>query len=149
MDSYYHALQSQRSTIASFYQKPKTLPDGKRTPSITYNGEAKTDGAAMQKLFQDGMASAHFDVQGLDAQCLNPNYIPDGTAGGHAMSGKNLTVLVTVNGYVKFGDAKTASTRGFIESFVLIPNQDNMGPRTRAKQIKDYIIQSQTFRVVV
>ncbi len=103
----------------------------------------------MQKLFQDGIASVLFDVQGLDAQCLNPNYIPDGTAGGHAMSGKNLTVLVTVNGYVKFGDAKTALTRGFIENFVLIPNQDSTGPRTRAKQFKDYVIQSQVFRVVV
>lgn len=149
MDSYYHALQSQRSTITSFYQKPKTLPDGKKTPSIIYNGDAKTDGAAMQKLFQDGIASAYFDVQGLDAQSLNPNYVPDGTAGGHAMSGKNLTVLVTVNGYVKFGDAKTASTRCFIENFVLIPNQDNTGPRTRAKQFRDYVIQSQVFRVVV
>lgn len=149
MDSYYHALQSQRSIIASFYQKPKTLPDGKKTPSIIYNGDAKTDGAAMQKLFQDEIASAYFDVQGLDAQSLNPNYIPDGTTGGHAMSGKNLTVLVTVNGYVKFGDAKTNSPRGFIENFVLIPNQIDTGPRTRAKQFRDYVIQSQVFRVVV
>ena len=149
IDLYYEAIQSQRATIASFYQKPKTLPDGKVLPSIVYNGDVKADGAVMQKLFQDGMPPTYFEVQAVDAQCLNPNYIPEGTTGGHAVSGKNLTVLVTVSGYVKFGDARTALMKGFSESFVLVPNQESTGPRTRAKQFRDYVIQSQTFRIVV
>ena len=146
---YYEALQSQRATIASFYQNQETLPDGKVIPSIVYNGDVKADGTAMQKLFQEDMPQTCFEAQAVDAQCLNPNYIPEGTTGGHASSGKNLTILVTVNGYVKFGDPKTASMKGFSESFVLVPNQDSTGPRTRAKHAKDYVIQSQIFRIVV
>lgn len=58
-----------------------------------------------------------------------------------------MTILVTVSGYVKYGEARLAATRGFSEIFVLIPNPDMVGGR--GKSGKEWLIQSQNFRLVV
>ncbi|KAL8826538.1 MAG: hypothetical protein Q9191_003742 [Dirinaria sp. TL-2023a] len=149
IDTYYEALESHRDAIASFYMKATTLPDGKTFPSIVYNGNIKADGAGMQKFFQEEMPEMQFDIQAFDSQCLNPNYIPQGTTGGQAAYEKNMTILITVSGSVKLGKSRTAATKEFSESFVLVPNRDETGPRTRGKQVKEWVIQAQTFRVVV
>lgn len=149
VEAYYEALQSQPATIASFYHQPKTLPDGKALPSIVFNGDVKPNGAEMQNMFEDKVGQMQFEVQAVDAQCLNLNYVAEGTIGGNAAPGQNMTILVSVNGSVKFGDLKTASAKGFNDNLVLVPSQDGTGPQTRAKQIRNYVIQSQIFRIVV
>ena len=129
--------------------KATTLPDGKALPSIVYNGNIKADGAEVQKLFLEEMPATQFDIQAMDSQCLNPNYVPEGTTGGHTESEKNMTILITVSGSIKLGDSRTAATKGFSESFVLVPSRDDTGPRTPGRELKDWVIQAQTFRVVV
>ena len=148
IDAYYQTLESNRAAIASFYMKPTTLPDGKVLPSIVYNGNIKADGAAIQQSFLEDMPKMDFDIQSADAHCLNPNYIPPGTPSGQAKSEKRMTILFTVSGYVKLGNSQKAATKGFSESFVLVQNHDNTGPRERGNEYKEWLIQAQTFRIV-
>ena len=149
IDAYYVALESHRATLASFYMKPTTMPDGKVLPSIVYNGNIKADGAAFQKSFLEEMPPMNFDIQSVDAHCLNPNYFPEGTECGHATSKKRMTILFTVSGCVKLGNSQTAATKEFSESFVLVQNHDDTGLQKGENENKDWLIQAQTFRIVV
>ena len=124
------------------------MPDGKPLPAIVFNGNIIPDAAAFQNMFQQDMPPAHYEVQSYDCHVLNPNYTVDGTQGSGAASGKNMTILVTVSGYVKFGEPREAATRGFSENFVLVPNAEATA-KGRGKQAKDWLIQSQNFRLVV
>ena len=148
VDTYYPALNSSRAVIASFYIPASAMPDGKPLPVIVYNGNIIPDPTAMQRLFQDQMPEARYEIQDYDCQVLNPHYIAEGTQGSSPASGKNMTILVTVSGHVRFGESRTATTRGFSESFVLIPNPA-AATNTRGKHIKGWLIQSQNFRLVV
>ena len=148
VDTYYPTLSSSRADIASFYMPVSAMPDGKPLPVIVYNGNIIPDPTAMQKLFQEQMPEARYEVQDYDCQVLNPHYIAEGTQGSSPSSGKNMTILVTVSGQVRFGQPRAASMRGFSESFVLIPNPAATA-NTRGKHIKAWLIQSQNFRLVV
>ena len=123
------------------------MPDGKPLPAIVYNGNVIADPTAMQKLFQEQMPKSEYFSQDYDCHVLNPNYIADGTQGALAASGKNMTILVTVSGYVKYGEARPMEPRAFSETFVLIPNPAAAG-KTRARHVNEWLIQSQNFRLV-
>ena len=123
------------------------MPDGKPLPVIVYNGNIIPDPTSMQLLFQEQMPETRFEVQDYDCQVLNPHYVAEGAHGSAPSSGKNMTILVTVSGYVKYGEVRPAATRGFSEIFVLIPNPDVVGGR--GKLGKEWLIQSQNFRLVV
>jgi NTF2-related export protein 1/2 len=125
-----------------------TMPDGKPLPVIVYNGNIIPDPTSMQSLFEEQMPEARYEVQNYDCQVLNPHYVAEGAQGSDPASGKNMTILVTVSGYVKYGEVRTAAMRGFSESIVLIPNPD-LGEGTRGKVGKEWLIQSQNFRLVV
>ena len=147
VQTYYPALQSNPATISSFYMSPAAMPDGKPLPVIVYNGNVIRDAATLQNMFQRDITSAHYEIQSYDCHVLNPNYVLDGTQGGGAASGKNMTILVTVSGFVKFG-GREATARGFSENFVLVPNHD-VATKGRGRQVKEWLIQSQNFRLVV
>jgi len=67
----------------------------------------------------------------------------------HHKDGRKMSILVMVNGSVKYFKENTdGETRGFTESFVLIPNLEAQGPKA-AKGAKRWLIQSQTFRLVL
>jgi NTF2-related export protein 1/2 len=89
---------------------------------------------------------AHYEPQSFDCHVLNPNYnigASDTNLGPDA-SGRKMSLLVVVNGYVKYGEPKDAQMRGFSENFVLVPNfQVGAGMASR-----NWLIQSQNFRIV-
>lgn len=125
------------------------MPDGKPLPAIVFNGNVIPDAAAMQKMFQQQMPAAIYEVQAYDCQVMNPNYVAENAKGGVGSTGKNMTILVVVSGYVKLGEVREATMRGFSESFVLVPNPDAVGAKGRGRHIKEWLIQSQNFRLVV
>ena len=148
VETYYPTLSSSRADIASFYMPASAMPDGKPLPVIVYNGNIIPNPTAMQTLFQEQMPEARYELQDYDCQVVNPHYIAEGTQGSSPESGKNMTILVTVSGHVKFGEQRGATVRGFSENFVLIPNPA-VATNTRGKNIKKWLIQSQNFRLVV
>ena len=95
------------------------------------------------------MPPMKYEVQSYDCQVINPNFIADGEVGDGGATGKNMTILVLVSGYVKIGESRTAPMRGFSETFVLVPKIDKRRTKGRKKPLKEWLIQSQNFRLVV
>ncbi|KAJ5108966.1 hypothetical protein N7456_005641 [Penicillium angulare] len=142
VQTFYSALTSNRESIASFYAP---------TPSkILFNGNTVADGAAVQDIFVNQMPHAHYEAQSFDCQIINPGY-PTVTAAGikpsAQMTVKDMSILVSVSGFVRYGEGRDQPQRGFSETFVLVPNPT---PSTdRGKRRRDWLIQSQNFRLVV
>lgn len=78
--------------------------------------------------FYRTMPTTHIELQAFDAQPVSPD------------SRGNCGILLTTNGYFRFGDEKNAPQRGFSESFMLVLDPD-MGSK--------YLIGHQSFRLVV
>ena len=94
------------------------------------------------------MPHAHYEAQSFDCQIINRAY-PTATATGikpaAQMTVKDMSILVIVSGHVRYGEGRDQPQRGFSETFVLVPN-----PSTeRGKRRRDWLIQSQNFRLVV
>ena len=126
-----------------------TMPDGTTLPSIILNGNVIPSAAELQSIFENEMPAARYEVQSFDCQVINPNYIPANSKGTVSPSGRNMTILVVVSGYVKSVESRGAPLKGFSESFVLVPNPDTDQTKNKGKHIKDWLIQSQNFRFVV
>lgn len=60
-----------------------------------------------------------------------------------------MTILVAVSGYVKYGNTKEVKPRGFSETFILVPNPAVAASKQRLKNVKEWLIQTQNFRIVV
>lgn len=125
------------------------MPDGKPLPAIVFNGNVIPDPTAMQKMFQEQMPKAEYVPGDYDCHVLNPNYVVDGKqqTSSSVSSGRNMTILLTVSGFVKYGQPRSVEPRGFSETFVLIPNPSASGSG-RSRQGKEWLIQSQNFRLV-
>lgn len=149
VDSYYPALQSKSNSLASFYTVAKIMPDGTSSPSIVLNGNLIPSPAEMLSIFQNEMPAARYEVQSFDCHVMNPNFIAENSKSTVSSSGKNMTILVIVSGYVKYGESRDVPTRGFSENFVLVPNPDVDHVKNKGKYVKDWLIQSQNFRLVV
>ena len=125
------------------------MPDGKPLPAIVFNGNVFPSATAIQLMFET-MGPARYEVQSYDCQVLNPDSVVADTTDNHkaGASGKNMTLLLVVSGYVKFGEPREADMRAFSETFVLVPN-----PAARSgaygKNFREWLIQSQNFRLVV
>lgn len=143
VDNFYPALNSKRKLLTNFYTPSATMPDGKQLPVIVWNGNIVPDATTFQKMFEEQMPKSRYEVQSHDCNVLNPDYIPEGGTGGDAAAGRNMTILVTVSGNVRYGEAGAQTTRGFSENFVLVPNH------TKGRHPKEWLIQSQNFRFVV
>ncbi|MCJ1340494.1 hypothetical protein MMC09_005790 [Bachmanniomyces sp. S44760] len=146
---FYKALDGARNTIASYYSEPGAMPDGKPLPAIVYNGNIVPDAASFQSMFEQQMPATHHEVQSCDCQVINPVYIASDSTGTSTSPGKAMTILVIVSGFVKIGELKDAAMRGFSETFVLIPNARSLTVKGNPRHIKDFLIQSQNFRLVV
>lgn len=149
VDSYYPALQSNPSTLTAFYMVATIMPDGTPLPSIILNGNVIPSAAELQSIFENGMPVARYEVQSFDCHVMNPNYIAENAKGTVSPSGKNMTILVIVSGFVKYGESRSAPAQGFSENFVLVPNPDVDQAKNKGKIVKDWLIQSQNFRLVV
>lgn len=151
VENYYPTLNTSRENIASFYLPATTMADGKSLPVILFNGNSIEGPTAMQTMFKDKMPESHYEVQSYDCHVLNANYVPQGAKGANAETGKNMVILLSVNGSVRYGDVKSTLNpvrKGFSESIVLVPNPAAVDSK-RGKPVKDWLIQSQNFRLVV
>ncbi|KAH8693703.1 putative nuclear transport factor 2 domain protein [Talaromyces proteolyticus] len=134
VQSYHSALSTNKKSIASFYSATPT--------NILFNGNVIADGAAVEEIFTNQLPSARYDINSFDSQIINKAY-PTTTPGNNATANaKNVSMLVVVSGSVQYG-AKDSQQHGFSETFVLIPNVES-----KEKNKKDWIIQSQNFRLV-
>ena len=125
------------------------MPDGEPLPAIVFNGSVISDPAAMQKLFQEEMPKAEYVLGDFDCHVINPSYVVEGAQGGLAHSGKNMTILLTVSGSVKYGQSRSVEPRGFSETFVLTPNPAaSANSRQPSRNVKEWLIQSQNFRLI-
>ncbi|KAL4740638.1 hypothetical protein BDV11DRAFT_90244 [Aspergillus similis] len=138
VQSFYPALQSNRATIASFYSTPAS--------TIVFNGNLVADGNAVQEIFVSQMPPTHYEVQSFDCQIINKQY-PTATTGRQIDPRKDISILVIVSGYVRFGESRDLPQRGFSETFVLVPNPSGEGGK--GKRRRDWLIQTQNFRLVV
>ncbi|KAK2789914.1 hypothetical protein FQN53_000967 [Emmonsiellopsis sp. PD_33] len=146
VQSFYPALQSSRATIASFYAPT--------TSKILFNGNIVADGASVQEIFTKQMPPARYEVQSYDCQIINLNYpgLASSSRPSSTALAKNMSLLVTVSGYVAFGETREPrelSNRGFSETFVLVPNPQAEAGGPKARGRKHWLIQSQNFRLVV
>ncbi|KAJ5543210.1 Nuclear transport factor 2 Eukaryote [Penicillium sp. DV-2018c] len=139
--TYYPALGSNRQSLGSYYSLEPT--------TILFNGNGVADGAAVQEIFTKQMSPAHYEVQSYDCQIINrayPTRLPNGELKPKSEMGvKDMSLLVVVSGFVRYGEGRDQPQRGFSETFVLIPNPS----AERARGRKDWLIQSQNFRLVV
>lgn len=149
VESYYPALQSGRSTLASYYVQSSSLQDDKTPPTMVFNGNLIPDPQALQVLFQTQMPQAHYEVQSYDAHVLNPNYVLAGAGRNDLPPGKAMSIVLTVSGYVRYGESRDAAMRGFSETIILVPSGEGPSGRTRSSKKKEWLIQSQNFRLVV
>ncbi|KAL1858446.1 hypothetical protein Plec18167_006967 [Paecilomyces lecythidis] len=143
IQSFYTALKSDRTSIAAFYSPV--------TSTILFNGNVVSDGSAVQDIFVNQMPPTHYEVQSVDCQIINASF-PTPTAAGvkpaSQRSVKDMSLLVIVSGYVRFGESQDLPQRGFSETFTLTPNPAaDQGPKAKGK--RDWAIQSQNFRLVV
>ncbi|KAL4869447.1 hypothetical protein BDV12DRAFT_81878 [Aspergillus spectabilis] len=137
VQSFYPALESNRPVISSFYSIPAS--------TILFNGNAVADGSAVQDIFVNQMPQTRYEVQSVDCQIINKQY-PTPTTGRQPDPRKDISILVIVSGYVRFGESRDLPQRGFSETFVLVPNPSNDGPKGTRRQ---WLIQTQNFRLVV
>jgi NTF2-related export protein 1/2 len=123
------------------------MPDGTRIPAIVFNGNQIPTAADMQTMYENEMPACHYEVQSYDCHILNKDYVPQGAVSASNQSGKNISILVLVSGYVRYGDSRDEPLKGFSETLVLVPNLEK--GRTRGSMVRNWLIQSQTFRLVV
>jgi NTF2-related export protein 1/2 len=98
VDTFYQTLSNQkaRANITSFYIKP-TLASPHR-PDITLNGNVIPDPAEVQKIFENQIPKAQYEVQSFDCHVVNPNYNVglDDAALGPEKDGKKMSIVVGV-----------------------------------------------------
>lgn len=126
-----------------------TLPDGSSIPSITINGTVIANPEELQSFLENTASNAYYEVQSFDAHVVNPNYIAEGASGTMGETGKNMVILINASGYVKYGTEHSSAPRGFSESFILAPNKEFEKLKNKKANIREWLIMSQTFRIVV
>lgn len=151
IDAYYSALNGSRTNITSFYIPTSPGPTaGRGLPHISYNGELLTDASAFQERFEKQMPWTHFEAQSVNVHVVNP-YITPAEGKSKREAERNMSLVVQVSGYVRLQERKEGPMRGFSDSFVLVPNKEEVGGRGTGKQDhgRRWLIQSQNFRFVV
>lgn len=150
-DQYYTTLNGSRHQIKSFYVPTNTPANGRGVPHISFNGEFLQDAGAFQERFEKQMPWTHFEPQSVNVHVLNPSLAPlDGKPSKRELE-RNVSLTVQVSGYVRLAERKEGPMRGFSDSFVLVPNKEDVGGRGTGKQDQGrrWLIQSQNFRFVV
>ena len=139
-------MSRQRSTLATFYV-PR--PNAEATiPTIVLNGNTVADGAAVQDIFDKQMPPARYEAQSVDCQVINPSYSTADAPASTKSTKSHISLLVTISGWVRYSEQRSDPQRGFSETFVLVPNPQAENQK-RGKTVKDFLIQSQNFRLVV
>ena len=151
VEAFYTALNGSRNQIKSFYVNTQTTAPGRSLPHISYNGELLHDAGTFQDRFEKQMPWTHFEPQSVDVHVLNPSLgAVDAKASKRDLE-RNLSLTVQVSGYVRLVERKDGPMRGFSDSFVLVPNKEEVTGKATGRQEngKRFLIQSQNFRFVV
>lgn len=118
-------------------------------PTISFNGNSVPNGAAVQEIFMNQMPPSKYEVQSFDCHVINPNYVaPDAPENPKSIK-SHISILVLISGAVRYSENRGDPQRGFSETFVLVPNPQATNQKGGGKAVKDFLIQSQNFRVVV
>lgn len=148
---FYYVLASRRHLISTLYVPPPSTESTTTAPApsavgatIVINGKVYPDGRALQEKFKNDMPPTHFETDSVDCHILNPEYNPTNQAAGKPAS-VYMTLLVMVSGTVRFSNDRKAPTEVFSDTLVLIPNDPGS---KRSGDSKDWVVQSQTFRLV-
>ncbi|KAK4500073.1 hypothetical protein PRZ48_008259 [Zasmidium cellare] len=150
VDTYYNALNSDRSTLKEFYVPKTEGTTPERTlPHIAYNGDLSHDGAEFQRKFEE-MPYTYYEAQSVNAHILNPCIDPNGGK-TQKEAERNLSITIQISGYVRLVERKDGPMRGFSEQIILVPNKEEVGGRGTGKtgQGRQFLIQVQNFRYVV
>jgi NTF2-related export protein 1/2 len=150
IDSYYTALSGARNTISSYYVPVATGSTPARTlPYIAYNGDLTQDPDAFQEKFKD-MPWTYYEIQSFNASVLNPCLDPS-LSKTKKDAERNMSITVQCSGYLRLNERKDGPMHGFADTFVLVPNKEEVGGRGTGKQGqgRQWLIQTQTFRFVV
>lgn len=133
--------------MSSFYVQP--TPINPLVADISLNGNIVPTPADLQILFESQIPKAHYEAQCFDCHVLNPNFNIGASDAelGPDPTGRKMSILLVVSGYVKYGESKSARMRGFTENFVLVPNF--LGAIDKGGSVKGWLIQSQNFRIVL
>lgn len=102
-------------------------------------------------MFENQVTQCLYEAQSFDCQVLNKNYNVgvDESNLGPNKDGKKMSIMVMVCGSVKYyKDGVEGETRGFTETFMLVPNMEAQRPNA-ARGLRRWLIQSQEFRLVV
>lgn len=133
--------------MSAFYIQP--TPASPLAADISLNGNIVPTPADLQILFESQIPKAHYEAQCFDCHVLNPNFnigASDADLGPDA-TGRKMSVLLVVSGYVKYGESRSVKMRGFTENFVLVPNFLRAAGEDGV--VKGWLIQSQNFRIVL
>ncbi|KAH8598117.1 hypothetical protein B0O99DRAFT_539214 [Bisporella sp. PMI_857] len=153
--SYYPALNnahgrpSNHNDLTSFYIKPNAASP--LQADISLNGNIISDPAKLQSTFESEVGKCYYDVQSYDCHVLNANYNvgADESRLGPAKDGSKMSIIVMISGSVKYSKENAeGEVRGFTENIVLVPNWAAQGPKA-PKGLRSWLIQSQSFRLVV
>ena len=142
-------MQDARHTIASYYVRNQTFPDGKTVPNIIWNGNQLQDPDEFQRQFVNEMPYTHFDTQSLDCHILNPEYPGSEKSTGKQDLSKSMSIVVSINGSVRLEERHNGPLRGFSETLVLVPNTEKAAGKSSTAHKKNWLIQQQTLRFVV
>lgn len=148
-DAFYTALNGSRNQLASFYVPAITQPSGRGLPHISYNGDVMHDPAAFATRFEKEMPWTHYEPQSIDVHVLNRALTPvEGKSKKELEQNMSLTVLVS--GYVRLYERKDGPMKGFSDSFVLVPNKEEVGAKGTGKSGhgRQWVIQTQNMRFV-
>ena len=150
VESYYSALTKPgaREHLTNFY----LTPSQSQKVDINMNGTLIPSPSALQEIFTKQVNKCHYDVQSYDCQVTNKDYAigrPENLGNTHEKGGRRMSILVTVSGTVKFWgeDGAPGEVRGFSDVVFLVPNWNTFGGK--AIKARRWLIQSQTFRLVV
>lgn len=146
VDSYYSAVNTARHAIRAYYVPQSLLADGTSLPVIILNGAEVADGSGVQRIFQQRFPTSFFEIDVVDCHILNEQYpAQTGTSSNETAL---MSLLVVVNGVFKQGQGREQVEQEFSETLILVPNPDAPPRGQGGRHRKDYLIQSQTFRVV-
>ena len=143
---YYEATNNHRHNVATYYVSSTS----DRPTTVIFNGIELSDGTAAQDIFERITPQSHIEVDSIDCQILNPNYMPvsNNVSNGRSLA-PSCSILVNIGGIFRASNDRNEEEEDFNDSLIIVPNHDTEGPRTpRTLRHKDYLIQTQNFRLL-
>lgn len=167
VESYYRTLQ-EGNPLGPFYVTGNAkYAAANATADISINGAVLSTPAEYEKLLEGQRSSpsgalipaskVHYDVEGWDAQVLNPHFglacpaemrddvNPAALLTGASPAAGRESLLLQVTGQISYGGDKDAPKKAFHETFVLVPNWDALS-KGAPRNMRKRLILSQNFR---